>query len=166
MACMHTHVHVCDGFSVYMWMCVCWKVNAGELFFQCHIFGMVVLCPRLLHSWWISMQCGVVTGTGADMLSHCDEKHSEMMWRECSSCPQRDGKLAVAFVYSFVLPLLCESMCVCILVGFSLGALVIVYGFCSAFKPISLYHAKCVVLLLLCFWCSSGKAISEHTRAT
>lgn len=59
------------------------------------------------------MQCGVVTGTGADMLSHCDEKHSEMMWRECSSCPQRDGKLAVAFVYSFVLACLCESMCVC-----------------------------------------------------
>lgn len=60
------------------------------------------------------MQCGVVTGTGADMLSHCDEKHSEMMWRECSSCPQRDGKLAVAFVYSFVLPCLCESTRVCV----------------------------------------------------
>lgn len=57
------------------------------------------------------MQCGVVTGTGADMLSHCDEKHSEMMWRECSSCPQRDGKLAVAFVYSFLPPCLCELMC-------------------------------------------------------
>lgn len=84
------------------WVCA-GRVNAGELFFQCHIFGMVVLCPRLLHSWWISMQCGVVTGTGADMLSHCDEKHSEMMWRECSSCPQRDGKLALTFVYSFVL---------------------------------------------------------------
>lgn len=72
------------------------------------------------------------------MLSHCDEKHSEMMWRECSSCPQRDGKLAVAFVYLFVLPCLCESVCVC-LVGYSLGALVIVYALCLAFKPISLY---------------------------
>lgn len=89
------------------------QVNARELFFHCHIFGMAVLCPRLLHSWWISMQCGVVTETGADMLSHCDEKHSEMMWRECSSCPQRDGKLAVAFVYSFVPPWLCENACVC-----------------------------------------------------
>lgn len=37
------------------------------------------------------------------MLSHCDEKHSEMMWRECSSCPPRDGRPAVAFVYSFAL---------------------------------------------------------------
>lgn len=55
------------------------------------------------------MQCGVVTGIGADMLSHCDEKHSEMMWRECSSCPQRDGKLALAFVYSHA----CVSECVC-----------------------------------------------------
>lgn len=52
------------------------------------------------------------------MLSHCDEKHSEMMWRECSSCPQRDGKLAVAFVYSFVLPRLRENMRVWILAVF------------------------------------------------
>lgn len=59
------------------------------------IFGMGVLHPWLQHSWWISMHCVVVTGTGADMLSHCDEKHSEMMWRECSYCPQRDGRLAV-----------------------------------------------------------------------
>lgn len=59
------------------------------------------------------MQCGVVTGTGADMLSHCDEKHSEMMWRECSSCPQRDGKPAMAFVYPFVLPCPCESVHTC-----------------------------------------------------
>lgn len=78
------------------------------------------------------------------MLSHCDEKHSEMMWRECSSCPQRDGKLAVAFVYSFVLPFLCETMCVCILVGFSLGAVVIVCGFTRHLNP---YHftTQCVV---------------------
>lgn len=59
------------------------------------IFGMGVLHPWLQHGWWISMHCVVVTGTGADMLSHCDEKHSEMMWRECSYCPQRDGRLAV-----------------------------------------------------------------------
>lgn len=107
----HQHVHM----GVYR------QVNAGELFCYCHIFGMVVLCPRLLHSWWISMQCGVVTGTGADMLSHCDEKHSEMMWRECSSCPQRDGKLAVAFVYSRLYFRACVRVCVCILF-FSLGA--------------------------------------------
>lgn len=45
------------------------------------------------------------------MLSHCDEKHSEMMWRECSSCPQRDGKPALAFVCSFV-PV-CVCVCAC-----------------------------------------------------
>lgn len=72
------------------------------------------------------MQCGVVTGTGADVLSHCDEKHSEMMWRECSSCPQRQGKLAMAFVYSFVLPCLCERIVCVHACWFSLGALVIV----------------------------------------
>lgn len=43
--CMYMTVSVCDR------GCVCRQVNAGELFFQCHIFGMVVLCPRLLHSW-------------------------------------------------------------------------------------------------------------------
>ncbi len=96
------------------------------------------------------MQCGVVTGTGADMLSHCDEKHSEMMWRECSSCPQRDGKLVVAFVYSFV-PCLCESIRVCILVGYSPGAHVIVYGFCLSFKPESLHTQSVWFLLLLRF---------------
>lgn len=42
---------VCDRLSVCTWVCVCGQVNGGELFFQCHIFGMAVLCPRLLHSW-------------------------------------------------------------------------------------------------------------------
>lgn len=89
------------------------------------------------------MQCGVVTGTGADMLSHCDEKHSEMMWRECSSCPQRDGKLAVAFVYPFVLPCLREGyVCVCGLIGYSPGALAIVYAFCLPLVPGSLYTQR------------------------
>lgn len=48
------------------------------------------------------MHGAVVTGTGADMLSQCDEKHSEMMRRECSYCPQRDGRQAVFFVQAFV----------------------------------------------------------------
>lgn len=112
------------------------------------------------------MQCGVVTGTGADMLSHCDEKHSEMMWRECSSCPQRDGKLAVAFVYSFVLPCLCEStyvcVCVCILVGCSLGALVIVCAFCLAFKPVSLCTQSVWFRFCFVFDVAVAKAISER----
>lgn len=154
---------MCMYVAVSVWArgCVRRQVNAGELFFQCHIFGMLVLCPRLLHSWWISMQCGVVTGTGADMLSHCDEKHSEMMWRECSSCPQRDGKLAVAFVYSFVPPCLCEKVCVrTFVVFFSLGALVIVYAYCLPFEPVLLRtHSG---RLCSCFWYSTGKAISEH----
>lgn len=58
--CIHTlgkngaHAHMCAYCmlqSVCACGCVCGQVNAGELFFQCHIFGMVVLCPRLLHSW-------------------------------------------------------------------------------------------------------------------
>lgn len=52
------------------------------LWCDCRTPWLLLLPP--LHSWWISMRCGMVTGTGADMLSHCDEKHSEMMWRECS----------------------------------------------------------------------------------
>ena len=98
------------------------------------------------------MQCGVVTGTGADMLSHCDEKHSEMMWRECSSCPQRNGKLTVAFVYSFVPPFLCEAvgvcLCVCVFVCISLGTLLIVYLCCLPFKTVS-FHRQSV---WLCFF--------------
>lgn len=93
------------------------------------------------------------------MLSHCDEKHFEMMWRECSSCPQRDGKLAVAFVYSFWV--IYARICVCILVGSSLGALVIVcthfvwhsnpnqfllcgFASVSCFLPVQLFLTICV----------------------
>lgn len=152
--------HMCMYVTVWVWARgrVSGQVNARELFFHCHIFGMAVLCPRLLHSWWISMQCGVVTETGADMLSHCDEKHSEMMWRECSSCPQRDGKLAVAFVYSFVPPWLCENACVCeYFFGFSLGAFVIVRSYCLLLKPISLHTQSG----WLCFFCVFVVAVAK-----
>lgn len=93
------------------------------------------------------MQCGVVTGTGADMLSHCDEKHSEMMWRECSSCPQRDGKPAVAFVYSFVPPCLCESLCVHTCWLFS-GCTCDCVRLLPVVQSHITSHAKCVVMLL------------------
>ena len=68
------------------------------------------------------MRCVALTGSGADTLSHCDEKHCEMMWRECTSCPQRDGGLwrsliatcalvcVVACFYLFV----CVCVCVCV----------------------------------------------------
>lgn len=69
------------------------------------------------------MHCAVVTGTGADMLSQCDEKHSEMMRRECSYCPQRDGRQAVFFVQAFV-----RSVQACgFILGYSLIALPVVH---------------------------------------
>lgn len=69
------------------------------------------------------MHHGIVTGTEADMLSQCDEKYSEMMWRECSYCPKRDGRLTVVFVQSFVRSV---RVCGCIL-GYSLVALCVVH---------------------------------------
>lgn len=158
--------HMCMYVTVWVWARgrVSGQVNARELFFHCHIFGMAVLCPRLLHSWWISMQCGVVTETGADMLSHCDEKHSEMMWRECSSCPQRDGKLAVAFVYSFVPPWLCENACVCeyFFWFFSRCVCDCALLLLAAQTHITSY-TEWVALLLLCFCCSGSKGTREHS---
>lgn len=47
-----------------------------------------------------------VIGTGADTLSHYDEKHSEMMWRECSSCPQWDEEGVCACA--------CTRVCICL----------------------------------------------------
>lgn len=60
------------------------------------------------------MHRGIVTGTEADMLSHCDEKDSGMMWRECSYCPT---------VQSFMRSV---EVCGCVL-GYSLVALPVVY---------------------------------------
>lgn len=67
----------------------------------------------------MSVHRRIVTGTEADMLSRCDEKHSEMMWRECSYCPKRDGRLAVFFLQSFV-----RSGCI---LGYSVVALPVVH---------------------------------------
>lgn len=96
-------------------------------------------------------QCRVVTGTQADMLSHCDEKHSEMMWRECSSCPQRDVKLALAFVYFFIF-LRYVRVSIRVLVCFSVDALVIVCTFSLAFKPISFYTVWLLFHLQFSMW--------------
>lgn len=142
------YIHTCMWQPQCMHMGVYRQASAGELLLHCHIFGMAVLCPRLLHSWRISMRCGVVTGTGADMLSHCDEKHSEMMWRECSSCPQRDGKPAVAFVYSRLC--LHAYVKVCVHTCIFSGCILISYTYCLPFKPISLYAQS--GWLCFCSW--------------
>lgn len=95
-------------------------------------------------------QCDTVTGTQADMLSHCDEKHSEMMWRECSSCPQRDGKLALAFVYFFIAMwefpfvyfcmLFCRCACDCVHLLPGIQTHIILY--CVAFVLSSVFHVE------------------------
>lgn len=170
-----TYGHVTTAYCRLNWAACCfqplsvcrWRMYrhvAARVPPLCHIFGMAVLRPRLLHSWWISMRCGVVTGTGADMLSHCDEKHSEMMWRECSSCPQRDGKLAVALVCWCVSLWERESLCVCVCVwlhvGSSHGALVIV---CIVPPVFTSHHVMlCGFTPVACFQC---EAIHEHEFA-
>lgn len=58
------------------------------------------------------------------MLSQCDEKHSEMMRRECSYCPQRDGRQAVCFfVQAFVRSVRVRGR----ILGYSLVALPVVH---------------------------------------
>lgn len=98
----------------------------------------------LLHSWWISMLCGVVTGTGVDTLSRRDEKLSEMMWQDCSSCPQREGESWRRFCcHPFVKVCAC-AFCVCTCTHFVLP-LHLLFGEAIAYWSVS-YHFTCPIM--------------------
>lgn len=100
----------------FQWMCFClvykscililvceWTdIKRRRKLFQCHFFwhGSISPSPELR-----VLNINVI-GTGADTLSHYDEKHSEMMWRECSSCPQWDEEGVCACA--------CTRVCICL----------------------------------------------------